>query len=66
MKTQPRECDRCEGCGQIANDDDRSPWKYWAELPPGSDLAVRMGLVRPEPCPECGGTGELAAKEAEA
>ncbi len=51
-------CKKCEGCGQIANDDDQNPWTYWQELPPGADFAVRTGLVRPIPCPNCGGTGE--------
>lgn len=50
-------CEACDGCGKVANDEDRSPWTQWANLPPGSDIAVRMGLVRPETCVECGGTG---------
>jgi hypothetical protein len=53
----PDACSRCLGCGQLANTVDREPWSAWADLPPGSDLAVRMGLVRPEPCDGCGGTG---------
>lgn len=56
-EASPRKCGRCEGCGQIANDEDGSPWSAWASLPPGSDLAVRMGLVRPIPCPECAAEG---------
>ncbi|WP_201790366.1 hypothetical protein [Prescottella equi] len=51
-------CAKCEGCGQVANDDDESPWTAWASLPPGSDLAVRTGLVRPVTCPDCLGTGK--------
>lgn len=51
-------CPRCEGCGKIASDDEGTPWTFWAGLPAGSDLAVRMGLVRPLPCPDCAGTGE--------
>jgi hypothetical protein len=50
-------CPTCAGCGAVANDDDRTPWKYWAELPAPSNLAVRLGIVRPEPCQDCGGTG---------
>lgn len=46
-------CGRCEGCGQIADSEDGEPWTTWAELPPGADLAVRMGLVKPIPCPVC-------------
>ena len=43
------------GCGQIANDDDASPWAVWEALEPPSDMAVRLGFVRPMPCPECEG-----------
>ena len=51
-------CPTCEGCGQVATDDERTPWWHWAALPFPSDLSVRLGLVRPETCPECGGTGK--------
>lgn len=47
------ECWKCLGEGQVANSDDQEPWSAWASLPPGSDLAVRLGLVAPMPCPEC-------------
>lgn len=50
-------CRRCAGCGQIATDDDGTPWCYWAEIPPPSNLAVTLGLVRPVPCPACDGLG---------
>jgi hypothetical protein len=55
-----RTCTACAGCGQVANDDDRTPWRYWAELPVQSALAVTLGLVRPLQCSECGGTGTPA------
>ncbi len=51
-------CDRCDGCGKIASDDEGSPWSAWLALPPGSDLAVRLGVVRPIDCPDCGGAGQ--------
>lgn len=51
-------CMKCEGCGRIANDDDGTPWTYWENLPLKSGLAVMAGLVRPQPCPACNGTGE--------
>lgn len=51
-------CDTCAGCGKIADDEDRTPWKYWLELPLGSSAAVLMGLVKPIICPSCKGTGE--------
>lgn len=53
----PGACLRCWGEGRIANSDEGEPWSTWEALPPGSDLAVRMGFVRPIDCPECGGTG---------
>lgn len=51
------ECPQCAGCGRIANDSDGTPWKYWAELPLQSAVAVVAGIVRPLPCPRCNGTG---------
>ncbi len=51
-------CMRCAGCGRVGSDDEHAPWTFWESLPPGSDLAVRMGLVVPLPCLDCGGTGE--------
>lgn len=51
------ECGRCNGCGQIANSKDGEPWNDWEDLPPGSNVAVLMGLVKPIPCPTCGGAG---------
>lgn len=48
-------CDRCAGCGEIADDEDGTPWKYWVELPDGANLAARMGIVKAIPCPECKG-----------
>lgn len=51
-------CVKCDGCGQVANDDDQLPWSYWKELPLQSAVAVLVGLVQPITCPECNGTGE--------
>lgn len=56
-----RPCLRCEGCGQVATSDGREPWTAWATLPPASSLAVRLGLVRPQPCPECHGAKRVPA-----
>lgn len=53
----PPACQKCDGCGQIADSEDGEPWTAWSSLPPGSDLAVRMGLVNPIECPVCGGSG---------
>lgn len=57
-------CPRCLGCGQLADSDDREPWTMWQDLPPGSDLAVRLGIVRPVPCGHCSGTGKKLTGEA--
>jgi hypothetical protein len=46
-------CPRCAGCGQIADDDEGTPWRYWAELPTPENFAVLTGVVKPIPCPEC-------------
>lgn len=50
-------CTRCRGCGQIADSTEGEPWTDWKELPPGADLAVRLGVVKPLKCPACDGTG---------
>lgn len=52
------DCTKCEGCGKVANDADQTPWRHWLRLPLESSAAVLMGLVRPVPCPRCGGTGK--------
>ena len=49
-------CRLCEGWKRVNSEEELS-WKYWAQLPPGSDLAVQLGLVRPVECPRCKGTG---------
>ena len=46
-------CHRCEGEGRVADTEDQEPWSVWENLPPGSDVSVRLGLVRPIPCPYC-------------
>lgn len=50
-------CDRCLGCGRIADSDRGEAWTHWERLPRGSDAAVKMGLVNPIPCPSCAGKG---------
>ena len=59
-------CQRCDGCGQLANSDEREPWSVWLALPLQSAVAVTMGLVKPEPCDECGGSGWVATPSASA
>lgn len=50
-------CARCDGCGEIANDEDGTPWNAWEALPEQSKVAIRLGLVKPLPCPVCHGGG---------
>ena len=50
-------CNKCDGCGKVANTEDQEPWTFWLELPLGSAAAVIMGLVRPITCPKCNGSG---------
>ena len=56
-KVLEAKCRKCQGDGKVANTDDQEPWSAWESLPPGSDIAVQMGLVRPITCPVCGGSG---------
>jgi RecJ-like exonuclease len=53
------ECQACAGCGKVVDDEDRTPWKYWMELPLQSSVAVLAGFVKPLPCPACNGTGQV-------
>jgi hypothetical protein len=50
-------CPCCRGCGQLADSDDREPWTDWTALPLKSSDAILLGLVKPIPCDECGGSG---------
>jgi hypothetical protein len=46
-------CTRCNGDRKIANTERGEPWSAWSSLARGTDGAVRMGFVRPIPCPAC-------------
>ena len=50
-------CKQCEGWGKIDDGDEGVSWGIWAGLPPGADLAVRLGVVNPITCPRCEGSG---------
>ena len=55
-------CMTCGGEGRTDGNPDvaeRAPWSFWENLPAGSDLAVRFGLVKPVPCANCDGTGKV-------
>lgn len=54
-----KKCSACNGEGFTGSDDDRTPWSVWESLPPGSDLAVRLGLVTKITCESCSGKGEF-------
>jgi hypothetical protein len=55
-----QQCQRCDGCGKVADSDDGEPWTAWMKLPVGSAAAVIAGLVKPVDCPDCSGTGVQA------
>jgi len=48
-------CPGCHGCGQVANTDEGEPWTVWEGLPEDAKAGVYLGVVKPVPCPECGG-----------
>ena len=52
-------CPRCEGCGKLADTEDREPWTDWTSLPVASATALLMGLVKPVDCDECQGSGNV-------
>jgi len=55
-------CYHCNGEGRTDSHADvaeRAPWSFWENLPPGQDIAVRRGWVKPMDCAECGGSGAL-------
>lgn len=54
------DCQRCEGCGQIADSEEGEPWSDWMALPVSAAFAVVSGLVKPVPCPSCRGSGKQA------
>jgi hypothetical protein len=52
-------CPTCAGCGQLANDGQRTPWVHYVgahRLP--HVVAVVTGGVQAVPCLDCGGTGK--------
>lgn len=49
-------CDKCGGCGQVADTKEQEPWKEWSKLPVESAGAVLAGLVHPINCPKCFGS----------
>lgn len=57
--TEAGDCLRCRGDGRIADSEDGEAWRDWLDLPLGSAMAVTLGLVKPIPCPECGGSGKV-------
>lgn len=58
-ETEYKECPRCAGCGQIASDEEGTPWKYWLELPIKIAQSILLGIVKPLLCPVCKGKGKV-------
>jgi len=56
---EERVCPRCAGCGKVANTPTGEPWSDWTDLPLHAAAGVIVGLVRPVPCPACGGRGRV-------
>jgi len=56
-------CPSCDGCGQVADTEDREPWTDWLKLPLGSGAAVVAGIVKPVTCTACLGTGNSPESE---
>jgi hypothetical protein len=50
-------CQKCNGCGKIANSQQQEPWTYWENLPVKNAIAIISGIVKPIECPTCKGTG---------
>lgn len=53
-------CEQCLGWKRVDNGEQQS-WKYWAELPKQSQIAIAMGWVKPVVCPRCDGSGKESA-----
>ena len=58
QKEASLECPTCEGCGEVADTEEREPWTAWTSLPLQGSLAVLAGMVCPIPCPDCQGGSE--------
>lgn len=50
-----KKCVDCDGCGKVANTEDREPWTSWTRMP------FIRGLVKPIPCETCKGSGKVAS-----
>ena len=59
-------CPTCEGCGQVANTEGREPWTAWMRIEFRSSAAIGLGLVKPIPCPDCGGSGRTKKEKDDA
>lgn len=54
----PDACRTCMGCGQVADDDDQTPWMVIEGAPNRTSHAVALGQVKALRCPDCKGTGK--------
>jgi hypothetical protein len=57
-------CQRCDGCGRIADTERGEPWTAWTKAELTYSASVLLGIVKPLKCPDCGGTGKLTLEAA--
>jgi DnaJ-class molecular chaperone len=55
-------CQQCLGWKRV-DDGEQLSWKYWAELPAQSRIAIELGFIKPVKCPRCNGLGKEPKKE---
>lgn len=66
MVNADMKCQKCDGCGQVANTSDQEPWTRWLDIPFKSATAVMLKIVQPVTCPACGGSGVAVPLEVQA
>lgn len=55
-------CPRCEGCGDLADNEFKTPWRAWQDLPIITSPTMRESDVEKVECSQCSGTGLIRHK----